>query len=39
MVIASIGPEANVDPAGFNRAVRVALMRLDDPVRLVEVML
>ena len=31
-VIAAIGPEATVDPAGFRRAVSNALLRLADPV-------
>ncbi|MCX6020278.1 MAG: type II toxin-antitoxin system RelE/ParE family toxin [Chloroflexi bacterium] len=28
-VIAAIGPEANIDPAGFSRVVNAALRRLD----------
>ena len=30
MVLASVGPEAEVDPRGFARAVRLALERLAD---------
>ena len=29
-VIAAIGPEANVDPRGFKRALRAATTRLDE---------
>lgn len=29
-VIAAVGPEAEVDPRGFERAVRVAATRLDE---------
>lgn len=33
MVVAAVGPEANVDPRGFRRAVRTAELRLDRRAR------